>query len=664
MTGRKILIVEDESIVRLHLRRIIEAMGHQLVGLASSADEALACAAADQPELVLMDINLQGERDGVDTARELVDLYGCAVVFATAFADDDTIRRTEEAGAVGYVLKPFGERAVRAALATALREHDRMRSVLAHERSLEGIIGSLGEAVLLVDQEMRITFHNPRAERLAWSTGQNLTGQHVMDVLKPATDDETLFRDAVESGIKNLEASLLPTVALQNSDGQEILANGSIEPVEGSGGTSFVISLRDLTQRWFGQERRPSGALGGGRLLIYSHDTFGLGHLRRSLNLSRALVDSIPDLSILLVTGSAVAHRFPLPPRVDYVKLPAVRKMAAGQYSPRSLDMPDDDVLAFRANLLLRTARDFHPDLMLVDHSPAGMRGELKPTLSWLREHRQACTTILGLRDIIDHPDTVTSSWHRKGIYRLIEDSYDKIVVYGSSSFFDPTVAYDFPDSLVPRVRFLGHVVEDSPSQAPPRMESRSGPHIVVTTGGGDGAVDQVAGGFLEMLEQGILGRNVSATVLPGPLVEPDSLAALTRSAPVTGARILEFVDSTSPFMADADLVICTAGYNTTVQVLRYGKRALMVPRVMHRREQLLRATKLSDLGLVNMLTPDQVTPKRLAAEIRLMLDNPREPLAEARAKGVFDFEGATHLAEYCASLLRARKTTTEATHD
>ena len=115
MTGRKILIVEDESVVRLHLSRIIAAMGHRLVGQASSAEEALACAASDVPDLVLMDINLKGERDGVSAARELVNLYGCAVVFATAFADDDTIERTEEAGAVGYVLKPFGERAVRAA---------------------------------------------------------------------------------------------------------------------------------------------------------------------------------------------------------------------------------------------------------------------------------------------------------------------------------------------------------------------------------------------------------------------------------------------------------------------------------------------------------------------------------------------------------------------
>lgn len=664
MAARKILIVEDESIVRLHLSRIIEAMGHQLVGLASSMDEALACAAADEPELVMMDINLKGNGDGVDAARELVSLYGCAVVFATAFADDETIRRTEEAGAVGYVLKPFGEQAVRAALATALREHDRMRSVRANERSLAGIIGSLGEAVMLVDSKMRVTFHNPRAERLAWSTHQDLSGQPVMDVLKPGVDDEGLFREALGTAIKNQEATLLPTIALQVSDGREILVNGSIEPVEGNGEASFVITLRDLTQRWFGQDRGPSVDSGGIRLMIYSHDTFGLGHLRRSLNLAKSLVETIPDLSILLVTGSAVAHRFPLPPRVDYIKLPAVRKVAAGQYSPRSLDMPDDDVLQFRANLLLRTARDFHPDLLLVDHSPSGMRGELKPTLSWLREHRPGCSTILGLRDIIDHPDTVTSSWRRKGIYRLIEDSYDHLVVYGSSSFFDPSIAYDFPDSLVRRVRFLGHVVEDCPSLEPLTADSPKRPHIVVTTGGGDGAVDQVAGGFLEMLRQGMLGRDITATVLPGPLAAPDSLAALIRSASETDAEVLDFVESTSPYMAAADLVICTAGYNTAIQVLRYGRRALFVPRVMHRREQLLRATKLSELGLVNLLLPDEATPERLAAEIRKILDDPREPLTEARTKGVFDFEGASHLAEYCTSLLQDIKTTTEASND
>jgi len=611
-----------------------------------------------------MDINLKGERDGVDAARELVNLYGCAVVFATAFADDDTIERTEEAGAVGYLLKPFGERAVRAALATALREHDRMLAVRANERSLAGIIGSLGEAVLLVDKELRVTFLNPRAERLAWSTHKELSGQHVMEVLKPAQDDVSQFREALETAVQDREAALLPTVALTVSEGREILVNGSIEPVEGSAESGSVISLRDMTERWFGQDRRPSGDSVGIRMLIYSHDTFGLGHLRRSLNLAKALVDAVPDLSIMLVTGSAVAHKFTLPPRVDYVKLPAVRKVAADKYSSRSLDMPDDEVLTLRANLLLRTAQDFHPDLLLVDHSPAGMRGELKPTLSWLREHNQACTTILGLRDIIDHPETVISSWRRQGTYRLIEDSYDHLVVYGSPTFFDPSEAYEFPPALASRVSFLGHVVEDVQTANPEIMVSPDGPNIVVTTGGGDGAVDQVAGGFLEMLKQGILGFEVSATVLPGPLAASDSLAALNKSASATGAKVLGFVESTSPFMAAADLVICTAGYNTTAQVLRYGRRALLVPRVMHRREQLLRATKLSDLGLVNILSPDEVTPERLAAEIKKMLDDPREPLTEARARGVFDFEGASHLAEYCTSLLQARETATEASNE
>ncbi len=577
MQERRIMIVEDEAVVRLHLSRIVAAMGHRVTGLAASADEALAAAETEAPELVLMDINLAGRRDGVETARELVGRHGCGVVFATAFADEATLARTQDSGAVGYIVKPFGESAVRAAVTTALGEFDRLQAVRSKERSLAGILGSLGEAVVLVDASFRVMFLNPRAERLAWCEGRRVQGLHVLEALHASDDDSALVQAVLAEVGAQGETVLLPTVALQLPDGSDILVNGSVAPLSDGRGTGFVISLHDLSRQWNVTTNRCAD--GGRRLMIYSHDTFGLGHLRRSLNLAAALARAVPDLSVMLVTGSAVAHRFPLPDRVDYVKLPAVRKVAAERYAPRSLALPDDEVLAMRANLLLRTARDFRPDMLLVDHSPAGMRGELRPALEWLRTSKSGCTTVLGLRDIIDAPETVRETWHRQGIHRLLQDGYDHVVIYGEQHFFDPVSAYGLAPDLAERVTFVGHVVEDAVCD---RARSLTGtpPHIVVTTGGGDGAVDEVAGRFLRMLGRGLLGRDANATVLPGPLGPAATPAVLRMVAAGTPAVIEPFVESTSPLMAAADLVICTGGYNTAMQAMRYARRVLMMPRV------------------------------------------------------------------------------------
>ncbi|MFQ5510617.1 MAG: sigma-54-dependent transcriptional regulator [Candidatus Krumholzibacteriia bacterium] len=131
MSGKKILVVEDESIVQLHLRKILTELGYEVSGVATNAADALETAADAPPDLVLMDIRLQGERDGIDTARELKKRHGVSVVFLTAHADKETVARTQEVGAVGYIVKPFNQEEVRAVLMTAfgiLREIGTRRS--------------------------------------------------------------------------------------------------------------------------------------------------------------------------------------------------------------------------------------------------------------------------------------------------------------------------------------------------------------------------------------------------------------------------------------------------------------------------------------------------------------------------------------------------------
>lgn len=669
METRRILIVEDESIVRLHLSKVVESMGHTVSGLAASAEEAIASAARSRPDLAIMDIHLQGEPDGIETAKQLRDRFGVAVMFATAFADAETVARTRSAGALGYIVKPFDQRAVQAVITTALAESDRLHAIQERERSLATILGNLGEAVFAVDRDFRINFLNPRARDLVGSLAENCLGKLIWEVLRPCSDDLPALNRSLELALTDQPDRSLPTMAIVRGDGTERLVNGSVEPAFNAVGVTegLVISIRDMTDRWLRAARNTDRDVSAEttRMLIYSHDTFGLGHLRRCLNLATALVETNPGLSILLVTGSTVAHRYQLPPRVDYVKLPAVQKVSPQDYAARAVAMSDDGVRNIRSNLLLRTARDFNPDLVLVDHSPVGMRGEMRPTLEWLHDNRPECVKLLGLRDIIDEPATVIESWKKQNIYPLLSSVYDHVLIYGARSFFDPITAYQFPADLASRSRFLDYVVEEPPDGPVPGYADTQGrrrPLVVVTTGGGDGAVELIVGTMLDMLAEHADQVNFDTVILPGPLAPAEVLAELRQRATGPHLSCEEFVPSTSPYMQAADLVICTGGYNTTVQLLRYGRRALMIPRVMHRAEQLLRAKRLQELGLVEFLHPADVSSARLWEMIRNLLATDAEPLTVARSANRISFDGARGLAAFCAELIASRQHPREAT--
>ena len=152
--------------------------------------------------------------------------------------------------------------------------------------------------------------------------------------------------------------------------------------------------------------------LGGPRVMLYGHDSFGLGHLRRCLTLAAAIQARYPHASTLIATGSPCATHFPLPDGVDVLKLPAVTKRGAA-YQPLQLRGPLGPVLDLRCATLRAAFDAFEPDLLLVDHTPVGLGGELLPTLEAARRAGVPC--VLGLRDIIDSPLHVARVGPRSG---------------------------------------------------------------------------------------------------------------------------------------------------------------------------------------------------------------------------------------------------------
>lgn len=545
----RVLIVEDDNIVQMHLGTIVRELGYEVCGTASTADEALRSAAANDPQLVLMDIRLSGSRDGIEAARELRLQRDIAVIFMTAYADEETVQRAQEIGALGYVVKPFSKPQLRAALSMALSE---------------------------------------------------LRRRQRMGASKSAEDE--------------------------------------------------VDGVRLAPPR-MGTERVPFGA--GTRMAMYSHDTLGLGHLQRSLNIARTLTARFPGLSILLLSGSPAAHRYALPQGVDYIKLPAVRKVGSERYEARSLGMSDEGVLRLRSNIVLRSLQDYDPHLLLVDHAPVGMKGELRPALAWLHANRPDCTKMLGLRDVLDEPEAVIAQWQKHGIYDVLRDYYQHVLIYGQADVFDLARAYRMPPELHAKVRYVNYVGEfdeatELRSAAPASCTEK--PLVVVTVGGGDGG-EPVIDLYLDMLHAGGPHVGYDTILLTGPLVAPDALKRFRERARGLPVAVLDFVPSSSPFLERADLVVCSGGYNTVVQTLRFGKRMILIPRVMYRSEQLIRARRLAELGLVTCLHPAQATAERLGEAIRSLLADPTLPLVEARARQRIRFDGAERLADLCAGL-------------
>lgn len=653
MEATKVLIVEDEAVVRLHLEQIVAQMGLRVSGTAASAAEALAEAEREPPGLALIDINLDGEQDGIDAAWSLRRRHDCAVIFATAYADEETIARTARLGAVGYVVKPFTNAGMRAAIATALAgREDRDR----REGALVSALLGTAQAVLVVDDEGTISFANPEAERLTGSASREVCGRRLVDALSLADDrDEAALTLSLRQAVVEGAPQELPEVGITVGEARHTV-DISVEPLADRtpGGAGAVVAIREVRSEAAPapteavRRARPGRFGAGTRMLFYSHDTFGLGHLQRSSNLIRTLLHAHPEMSALLVTGSPVVHRYELPQGADYVKLPAVQKVGSERYEPRSLRIPSTGIQSLRRNLLLRTIRDYDPQVLLVDHAPVGMNGELLPALEWLASHG-GCRRILGLRDITDAPGYVREHWRERGIYEVMRDLYDDIVVYGTRDVYDLVSEYALPNDVAAKTHFVGYVREpDGVESVVPRPSAR--PVVAVSIGGGDGA-DGVIEAVLEMLHAFPEEIHFDTEILTGPLLCLERTREFRERAVGLPVDIAEFMPSTSAWFGQADLVVSTGGYNTTTQLLAHARRAIVVPRVLHRQEQLIRARRLEELGLVACVHPKDLTPRRLLEAIRDALASEDEPLTSGRAARRIALDGAERMAAFCGAL-------------
>ena len=393
------------------------------------------------------------------------------------------------------------------------------------------------------------------------------------------------------------------------------------------------------------------GTGAGFRVMLYSHDTFGLGHLSRNLKIASAFKAAYPDLSVLIATGSPQAHRFTFPDGVDYVKLPSVHKVDDEGYAARYLGIPFKRILALRRSILLETVRNYEPHIFLVDHAPLGMKREIMPALEWISDNGDKSRAILGLRDIIDSPSNTIKRWTEQGIYEAMRDLYHQILIYGMPMVFDTVAEYDFPDDIKSKTFYCGYITDYNNDGDTTILEKAREKLVLVTIGGGDGG-ETVIKNFLQALRQKKNGIDYKSVILTGPFLSSDKWDAFHKEAEEVGAKIFRYLPETGSLMKRCSMVISTGGYNTMTDILSFAGSAVVVPRILYRKEQLIRARRFSDLGLVRFLHPDDLTPELLGRMIEETLADPNDALPKSRADGLLWLDGADRLARYIGESL------------
>jgi len=357
--------------------------------------------------------------------------------------------------------------------------------------------------------------------------------------------------------------------------------------------------------------------LNNSRLLIYSHDSFGLGHLRRCRTIAHALVDRYKGLSVLIITGSPIIGRFDFKARVDFIRIPGVIKLHNGEYTSLGLHIDLADTMALRESIILNTSKVFKPDIFLVDKEPGGLKDEVVSTLEYFKTTGTQC--ILGLRDVMDSPALLKKEWQKKNVLPLLEHLYDELWVYGPAEVSNPLQGLDIKQAVIDKTLFTGYLPRQLPQQVDTdTIHFPDRPYILVTPGGG--------GDGVEMIDWVLRAYEASPTLMPALFVLGPFMPAserndfLNRAEQLPHVEAVTFSNHLEHLMFEAEAVIAMGGYNTFCEILSFDKPALILPRSQPREEQLIRARNAAEIGLLTMLdlTSERLTSVMIDSIIKL----------------------------------------------
>ncbi len=353
------------------------------------------------------------------------------------------------------------------------------------------------------------------------------------------------------------------------------------------------------------------------KLMVYSHDAFGLGNIRRMLAICEYLLEAIPNISILLLSGSPMLQSFRLPKGLDYIKLPCLNRSESGELSSKYLDMDIEMILRLRSDIILAAVRNYQPDMFIVDKKPYGLRNELTTAIRYIKCTRPETQLVLLLRDILDSPEKTIKEWKDHSYFSALDLLYDRILVVGMPEVFDVRKEYEFPVDVADKVEFCGYLRKKPGQISRSALRQQLGipvgeKLVLVTPGGGEDGY-QLVQQYLQGLTHRSETEMFHSIIVTGSEMNEILRSQLKQQAhQFPNTQIIEFTNDLMSYIDAADLIVCMGGYNTVTEVLSQGKRSISVPRIKPGHEQLLRTNRLHRLDFLHQIHPEQLTPESL----------------------------------------------------
>jgi response regulator RpfG family c-di-GMP phosphodiesterase len=292
MSDIRILVVEDESLVAKDIQNMLISLGYEVIDVVSTGEEAIRLAESTSPDLVLLDIVLKGEIDGIVAAEKIWERFAIPVVYLTAYADENTLQRAKVTEPFGYILKPFDQRELQTTIEMAFYKARMDHTLREREDWLSTVLTSIGDGVIATDSRGLITFMNPLAERLTGWTTPEAFHKPLHDIFQIAHD----FPGSPSGPLPLLQENILSA-----RGGAKIAIEETVTPIRSSKKETIgsVFVFRDITQRklseaelkrsWDRLQKALAGTIEAMALTIEMRDPYTAGHQRRVGKLSCAI---------------------------------------------------------------------------------------------------------------------------------------------------------------------------------------------------------------------------------------------------------------------------------------------------------------------------------------------------------------------------------------
>jgi predicted glycosyltransferase len=379
------------------------------------------------------------------------------------------------------------------------------------------------------------------------------------------------------------------------------------------------------------------------KIMFYCQHILGMGHLVRSMEIVRELVK---DFQVCFINGGEIIAEFQIPEGVEVINLPAIKTDAEfQQLQPVDGSLTLEEVKAIRTQQLFDIVTSFCPDILLIELFPFGrgkFKFELLPLLEKLKQVNPQAKVVSSLRDIVETKKKELEKYEEK-VCQLLNRHFDLLLVHGDPQFQILEETFSKVKDIRCPIVYTGYVVQPELEKELEIDEKK--PIILVSVGGGRfghellDAIVEAASHLQEKISHQL-------QIFTGPFMPDDKFEELQlKASHLSNVRVERFTTNLLVYMKKADLSISMSGYNTTMNILTTGVRAMLMAFTGNDdREQTIRSQKLADLGIVELIQPEDLEATRLADKIINCLQKEQNQVC-------FDFAGAQNTAKYLKEL-------------